>query len=130
MNKEKIIDYIEYLESKALQSDTYFKERAELFIENQKLKEKIKKAVEYIKEEYYDNDETWKQDGCIKILNDIQKEHTRLKCKQCGDIIVGDGEGTYITCKCKSIAIDETDYYCRIIGNQEDWEQIEGEDND
>lgn len=48
----------------------------------------------------------------------------KLRCKKCGDIIEGDKKGTYITCKCKAIAIDETPYYWRIIGNAENFEEI------
>lgn len=49
----------------------------------------------------------------------------KLKCNKCGDIIEGDKKGTYIECSCKAIAIDETEYYYRIIGNLEDFEVIE-----
>lgn len=55
-----------------------------------------------------------------------KEEHTKVKCKKCGEIIIGDGKGTYITCKCKTIAIDETKHYCRIIGNLEDFKILEG----
>lgn len=48
----------------------------------------------------------------------------KIKCKHCDSIIEGDKKGTYISCKCKKIAIDETPYYCRIIGNKEDFEEI------
>ena len=51
----------------------------------------------------------------------------KLKCKKCNDIIEGDNKGTYIECKCKSIAIDETPYYVRVIGNPEDVEEIKDE---
>lgn len=49
----------------------------------------------------------------------------KIKCKKCGDIIKGDGKGSYIVCKCKSIAIDETEHYVRINGNFEDYEILE-----
>ena len=49
----------------------------------------------------------------------------KLKCKKCNDIIEGDKKGTYIECKCKAIAIDETEYYVRVIGNPEDIEEVE-----
>ena len=52
----------------------------------------------------------------------------KIKCNKCGDIIEGDKKGTYITCKCKAIAIDETPYFWRIIGNREDFEEIIEED--
>lgn len=48
----------------------------------------------------------------------------KIKCKKCGQIIEGDKKGTYITCNCKSCAIDETKYYCRIIANKENFEEI------
>ena len=51
----------------------------------------------------------------------------KLKCKKCNTIIEGDKKGTYIMCKCKAIAIDETEYYWRIIGNAGDFEVIEDE---
>lgn len=34
----------------------------------------------------------------------------KIKCKHCGEVIEGDKKGTYITCKCKKNAIDETEY--------------------
>lgn len=54
----------------------------------------------------------------------------KIKCKKCNDIIEGDKKGTYIQCKCKTIAIDETPYYWRIIANREDFEEIKEEGND
>lgn len=49
----------------------------------------------------------------------------KVKCKLCGDIIEGDKRGTYITCKCGKLAIDETPYYCRInFQKEEDFEEI------
>lgn len=54
----------------------------------------------------------------------------KLRCKKCGDIIEGDKKGTYITCKCKAIAIDETPHYWRINGNKEDFEVIEDKLNE
>lgn len=47
---------------------------------------------------------------------------TKLRCKKCGDVITGDMWGTLISCNCKNISIDETDYYCRINGNADDFE--------
>lgn len=48
----------------------------------------------------------------------------KIKCKKCGEVIEGDKKGTYITCKCKAIAIDETTYYVRINGDIEDFEEV------
>lgn len=49
----------------------------------------------------------------------------KIICNKCKQIIEGDKRGTYIQCKCGKCAIDETEYYIRIIGNKEDWEYVE-----
>lgn len=49
----------------------------------------------------------------------------KLKCTHCEDIIEGDGKGTFISCKCGKIYVDETKYYWRIGGNKGDFEIIE-----
>lgn len=54
----------------------------------------------------------------------------KLKCNKCNDIIEGDKKGTYIECKCGAIAVDETEYYYRIIGNREDFEEIIEDDKE
>ncbi len=41
----------------------------------------------------------------------------KIKCLKCRDIIQGDKKGTLIRCSCEKVAIDETGYYTRIIGN-------------
>lgn len=51
----------------------------------------------------------------------------KIKCKKCGDVIDGEFKGRLIWCACESCAIDETEYYARIIGEQEDYEKIEEE---
>jgi hypothetical protein len=33
-------------------------------------------------------------------------------------------KGSYIPCKCGEIAIDQTEYYTRIIGNKKDWKIV------
>lgn len=48
----------------------------------------------------------------------------KLKCKNCNTIIEGDKKGTYITCKCGKIAIDETLYYYRVIGEPKYVEEV------
>ena len=47
-----------------------------------------------------------------------------MKCLKCGDIIEGDKKGTYIQCSCKAIAIDQTEWYCRMIGDEKNWVEI------
>ena len=54
--KEKIINYIETLEAKSLQVDDYFKQRNDLYIENQNKDKEIERLNNIIKEvrEYID----------------------------------------------------------------------------
>ena len=48
MNKEKILAYIEDLEDKAHTSSEYFKERNELYIENNRLKSNWNELREWV----------------------------------------------------------------------------------
>ena len=54
----------------------------------------------------------------------------KIKCRLCGTIIEGDKKGTMIWCKCGKCAIDETKYYARIIGDFEDYENINNKENE
>lgn len=45
---------------------------------------------------------------------------TRLKCCNCMSEIEGDRKGTFTSCECGNIYIDETPYYTRIGGNSDD----------
>ena len=42
-----------------------------------------------------------------------------LTCDLCGDLIYSAYSGEFVRCSCDSIAIDQTPYYCRIIGDNE-----------
>ena len=54
----------------------------------------------------------------------------KIRCKKCNDIIEGDKKGGFIFCECREIGIDETIWYCRIVGKEEDYEEVEeNEDN-
>jgi hypothetical protein len=48
----------------------------------------------------------------------------KIRCKKCGDIIEDDKKGTIIECRCKSIAIDETEWYTRLIGDSKNYEEV------
>ena len=50
---------------------------------------------------------------------------TKIKCLKCGDIIESDGHGKWVNCSCNSCYIDETDYYCRVGGNFDEYEIFE-----
>lgn len=52
----------------------------------------------------------------------------KIKCKKCGDILEGDKKGTWKTCTCKAIYIDETKWYCRVGGKLEDIEEVKEDD--
>ena len=47
---------------------------------------------------------------------------TKIKCLKCGDILESDGNGKWVDCSCHSCYIDETDDYCRVGGNFDDYE--------
>lgn len=52
----------------------------------------------------------------------------KIRCKLCDTVVEGDKKGHLIWCKCGKCAIDETKYYCRIIGNIADYEEIADKD--
>ena len=47
---------------------------------------------------------------------------TKIRCKICNDIIESKYNGHWMQCKCGKCYIDETEYYCRIGGDKENWE--------
>ena len=49
-------------------------------------------------------------------------KRVKIKCKICGDVIWSKYYGNYVSCSCKSIAIDQDEFYCRTIGNRENIE--------
>ena len=94
MNKEEFIKiterYLDSLEAKALQSDTYFMERNKLYIENKELKEEVKE-YEYIFNTMHQRE----------LINKFDKEYSKeavKKAKQEGRQIAGaypDAEEVY-----------------------------------
>lgn len=50
-----------------------------------------------------------------------------LTCRKCGDKIFSRYPGEFRMCKCKSVYIDQTDWYTRSGGNQEDMDWSENE---
>ena len=48
-----------------------------------------------------------------------------VKCKKCGDVLNDPlKSGKFIECKCGAVAIDFTDFYNRVIGDETDFEVI------
>lgn len=46
---------------------------------------------------------------------------TYVKCKLCNTEIFSWYEGEFHTCRCGAISIDETEYYCRFIGDPQNF---------
>ncbi|MBS3063810.1 MAG: hypothetical protein J4203_08180 [Candidatus Diapherotrites archaeon] len=51
----------------------------------------------------------------------MNPKKTKLKCTHCKQVIEGDLRGTFSPCKCGKIAVDQTEHYTRIIGNDGDY---------
>lgn len=49
----------------------------------------------------------------------------KYKCKNCKDIIFSSYPGEFVWCKCHNNAVDETEYYTRLIGNINELELLE-----
>ena len=49
----------------------------------------------------------------------------RIQCKICKDIIYSRWDGEFRSCKCKAIAVDQTPYYGRHLGIQENFIDLE-----
>lgn len=45
----------------------------------------------------------------------------KYKCRKCEDIIWSKYPGEFVMCKCEAIAVDQTEYYSRYMGNPEDF---------
>jgi len=52
---------------------------------------------------------------------------SKYKCLLCGDVIYSHTEGEYVRCTCGACAIDQTQYYTRLIGNIHDMELVKDE---
>lgn len=57
------------------------------------------------------------------------KQGTYYECLKCGDKIYYDTSRRLVYCRCKAIAVDGWELYCRIIGNQEDYKNIYIDEN-
>ena len=51
-----------------------------------------------------------------------------LQCTHCGDTIHSSYSGEYVSCKCGAIAVDQTEYYARMIGNEGDYLVVNNEE--
>ena len=49
----------------------------------------------------------------------------KIKCKSCNDIIFSKWQGQWVSCDCGRIFIDETAYYTRVGGSNDDYEVVD-----
>ena len=49
---------------------------------------------------------------------------TPVGCNKCKDVIFSRYDGEYVTCKCGAIAVDQTPYYTRMIGEKKDFNML------
>ncbi|MGL5713510.1 MAG: DUF7695 domain-containing protein [Paraclostridium sp.] len=54
-------------------------------------------------------------------------KRVEIACKKCGQVIWSRYPGDFQWCFCRSVAIDQNEYYYRTIGNREDWEVFEND---
>jgi len=58
-------------------------------------------------------------------MDELKPWQFKRECKKCGDTIWSKQEGEYVSCSCGAIAVDQTKYYERLIGNAEDFFSME-----
>ena len=51
----------------------------------------------------------------------------KYRCKKCGDTLQSKWPGQFVQCSCKSMYLDQTEYYTRIGGDMEDIEEIKND---
>lgn len=47
-----------------------------------------------------------------------------IKCNSCKEQIYSRYSGEYTSCECGDIAIDDTGFYCRVLGNRGNYEDL------
>ena len=50
--------------------------------------------------------------------------NNKIKCKKCGDIIESKSTNDYKKCSCGTVAVDGGNDYLKMIGNEEDYEEL------
>ena len=65
--------------------------------------------------------------GHIKKPKQLTKT-TYLQCTHCNDTISSSYSGEYVSCKCCKIAVDQTEYYTRMFGNEGDYLVVNNEE--
>lgn len=54
-------------------------------------------------------------------VEELQNWQVPVRCGKCDDVIWSKFAGQYAICKCGAIAVDQTPYYCRNIGDPKDF---------
>ena len=54
----------------------------------------------------------------------LKTKYIYYKCKKCNDKIFWNTHKKMIYCKCGAIVVDGCEYYVRLIGNQEDFQEV------
>lgn len=62
------------------------------------------------------------------MSKDIPNPH-KFICVLCKDIVYSKYYGQFVRCKCGKVAVDEGVYSCRILGNKEDYSEVEVEED-
>ena len=58
------------------------------------------------------------------VANQNEKE-TYIKCKKCGTEVLAITRGDLTPCKCGAISVDGSKDLVRVLGNPEDYEEIQ-----
>lgn len=61
----------------------------------------------------------------VEEYNKKNKKEAYIRCKKCGTEIYWNTHKKMTPCACGAICVDGTDGYIRMIGNKEDYEQIQ-----
>lgn len=48
----------------------------------------------------------------------MNENPTKVKCVNCSDVIFSKYSGEFVRCTCGKLAVDETGYYVRILGDK------------
>lgn len=56
---------------------------------------------------------------------ETKEKETYYRCKKCGTEIYWNTHKRFTRCKCEAIAVDSCEFYTRLIGNQDDIEQLQ-----
>ena len=54
-------------------------------------------------------------------MKNVDTWQQKVRCGQCNDVIYSKQEGQYTVCSCGAIAVDQTKYYSRYIGDVNDF---------